>query len=132
MIRLLVAMALVQWIPLGRWGWSLGSATPSATTPLPQLTVIDPDTRAMARRIERAAWRLPFTVKCLPQAMVLQWWLKRTGRGGSLVIAVHANDRESGDCWHAWVEQGGVILIGDCERSEYRPLVAFQTLAHAG
>lgn len=79
----------------------------------------------LARRIERAASRLPGRSKCLPKAIALQWALGKRDVPSQLVVAVHRNDRTSDDAFHAWVEHQGTILIGHCDRSEYSPIMVF-------
>lgn len=80
----------------------------------------------VARLVERAATKLPGTTKCLPRAMVVQWLLRRRGIASILVIAVHARDRSTEHGYHAWVEHHGDFVIGDCDRAEYRPIMAYR------
>ena len=70
--------------------------------------------RRLAAQIERAAWRLPLTIKCLPQSMALSWLLRRAGLAHSVVIAVRPpGHRDGRDDLHAWVEVGPQIVLGD-------------------
>lgn len=78
-----------------------------------------------ARLVERAATKLPGITKCLPRAIVVQWLLRSKGIDSILVIAVHANDRSKEHGFHAWVEHRGDIVIGECDRTEYRPIMAY-------
>lgn len=72
----------------------------------------------------RAAHYFPFTVKCLPQAMALQWQLRRRRIGSQLVIAMlKAGRSAAADPYHAWVELGGIMVLGNCERSDYAVLM---------
>lgn len=129
MALLCAAMCLVRWVPLGRWRASLGVVRRDnperglADDPLPSRQAID-----AARRIERGTSHLPFPVKCLPRAVALQWLLRITGSPSTLVVAMHATDRTGEHSSHAWVEQGGEILIGDCDRDAYRPLLTIDNL----
>ena len=73
-----------------------------------------PAARYLAAQIERAASRLPITVKCLPQAMALSWLLRPAGLAHSIVFAVRpAGHRDGRDDLHAWVEVGTDLLLGD-------------------
>ena len=70
--------------------------------------------RRLAADVEWAAKRLPFTTKCLPQAMALSWLLRRRHLTHAIVIAVRPNQlRQSPDAMHAWVEVAGDKIIGD-------------------
>ena len=121
--RIVLARALVRFVPLGRWrdtlGTSIGLPVIAETGSEPQPTAL-----SCARAVGRAAARLPGTSKCLPQAMALQWMLARRGMSSLLVIAI-VKDRAhaDGDEYHAWVEQGGRMIIGECERSAYQPII---------
>lgn len=48
---------------------------------------------------------------CLPEALAVQWFLRRRGLEATLNIGVRKNPEE-GFAAHAWVEQGGTVLIG--------------------
>ena len=121
--RIALARALVRFVPLGRWrdtlGTSIGLPAVAETGSEPHRTAL-----SCARAVGRAAARLPGTSKCLPQAMALQWMLARRDISSLLVIAV-VKDRThaDGDEYHAWVEQGGRMIIGESERSAYQPII---------
>lgn len=67
-----------------------------------------------ARRVERAAMRLPFETKCLPRAMALSWILRGQRVPHGLVIAIRPPGQRSGDdTLHAWVETDGRIVLGE-------------------
>lgn len=67
-----------------------------------------------ARHVERAARRLPFQAKCLPQAMALSWLMRSRKIAHRVSIAVRPADmREEEDALHAWVEMNGIKIIGD-------------------
>jgi aryl-alcohol dehydrogenase-like predicted oxidoreductase len=67
-----------------------------------------------AGHVEWAAVRLPFSTKCLPQAMALSWMLRRKGISHQLVLAARpAHLRDSADALHAWVEVDGTKIVGD-------------------
>lgn len=78
-----------------------------------------------ARRVERAANRLPGRSKCLPKAMALQWILRRNAIASRLVIAIHKTDRQHDHSFHAWVEVGGEMVIGHCDRASYSCMASF-------
>lgn len=108
MALLLAARLLVAAVPFRIWRkWVGGRAdTPSRGDV--------PAARLLATQIERAAWRLPVTIKCLPQSMALSWLLRAHRTPHSLVLAVRPpGHRSEGDDLHAWVESGGTMLIGD-------------------
>ena len=74
----------------------------------------DVDPRRLAAHVEWAAKLLPFSTKCLPQAMALSWMLRAKGVGHELVFAARPlEQRGSSDSLHAWVEVGGERIIGD-------------------
>lgn len=79
--------------------------------------------RAIGRRVERAAMRLPVHTKCLPRAITAQWLMSRQGLHARLVIAVHRHDRSGEHAFHAWVEHGDEIVVGHCDRADYAPVM---------
>jgi len=84
--------------------------------------------RYWAGRVERAALRLPGESRCLPKAAALFWMLRRRQIEARLVIAIHRSERRGAHAYHAWLEHAGAMIVGACERSEYREIMAFQTL----
>lgn len=123
-VLLLVARFLVRFIPFSRWRGSLGVVVEGLHAPAAALSAPDPaqlrEALRLGRCVMRAAERLPGESRCLPQAMALQWAMKRSGISSDLIIAIHAQDREAEHAYHAWVEHGGEILIGHCEPADYR------------
>ena len=70
--------------------------------------------RRLAAQVERAAWRLPLIIKCLPQAMALSWLLRSAGMPHTLVFAARPlGHRDGSDDLHAWVEVADRIVLGD-------------------
>lgn len=134
MLALVVATMLVRHVPLRFWRPTLGARQqpPLHLTPRSVDGKDHAPNHALvaARHIERAADRLPYTVKCFPRAIALQWWLQMAHVPGMLVVAARAS-AASGDALHAWVELDGEFLIGDCERSGYRILYAATVPARA-
>jgi hypothetical protein len=122
--RIVFAQLLIRFVSLRRWRASLGQlrgvAAPDAGMP-----GASSEARARARRAVRAAARLPIHSKCLPRAMALQWMMRDLGQASTLVIAVRRGHREDDPHnFHAWVEQGGEMIIGKCDRSDYSPVMA--------
>lgn len=85
---------------------------------------------AVARRcthaLRRAVARLPGTL-CLPQAMALQWMLRRRGVGALLFIGVAGHGARRGRLQdlHAWLEADGMALLDDGS-GHHRVLLRFQ------
>lgn len=105
------ARVLIAFVPFERWRGSLGTTATGVATGA-QLELAR--ARSLAVRVERAAIRLPLETKCLSRAMVLSWLLRRRRIGHGVVFAVRPADRRrEADVLHAWVEVGGVTIIGD-------------------
>jgi len=101
------ARALVEWVPFERWRGTLGFSGGESTETLARA-------HRLAGEVERAASRLPIHTRCLPRAVALSWLLRRGHVGHTLVVAARpAELRTATDPLHAWVEVGGVRLIGD-------------------
>jgi hypothetical protein len=122
-ILLIVARLLVRHVRLSHWRATLGKITPTSDI----VSTSAPSGRApraarlLASAVERGAELLPFDSKCLPRAAALQWLLRASRMPSHLVIAFHAAERDQEHGFHAWVEQDGHILIGACDRLQYRP-----------
>lgn len=102
------ACVLIAALPFGLWRRGLGPSEGRRQLQDPGAA------RHLAAHIERAAWRLPFTVKCLPQAMALSWQLRRRSIDHNLVLAVRPPAMRGGDdALHAWVECDGHIVLGE-------------------
>lgn len=129
MIALATARLLVTSAPFSVWRRSLGDLVEQPTDHAMPTASDRLHARFLARRVERAALRLPGASKCLPRAMALQWLMHRAGLPSRLVIAMHRHDREGDHVYHAWVEAGGEMLVGHCERAEYLPLACFDQVA---
>jgi len=78
---------------------------------------------AIGRWIDRAARRLPLSIKCLPRAVAALWLLSRRGLDARLVIAVHRQERSGEHAFHAWVEHGDEFVVGHCVREDYAPVM---------
>lgn len=125
MAWLVLARLLVRFVTLSRLRIWLGQ--PATDAPLvPSRAAPSDQASEIAGNVERAAMRLPGESKCLPKAMALHWMLGHVGMPSRLVIAIHRTDRTGQHAYHAWVEQAGYMLIGHCDRSEYREVMAFE------
>lgn len=80
--------------------------------------------RRLGRMVDRAAAKLPGTSKCLARAVALQWLLRIDGISSALVVAFRLGDRSGPDGYHAWTETCGEMLVGRCDRTVYRPIMA--------
>ncbi len=130
MFWLALARVLVRFASLRRIGESLGGKTNATSIQTSQ--VADANTaRRLATHVDRAALRLPGESKCLPKAIALQWMLRRARLPSRLVVAVHHRDREGPHAYHAWVEQGEHMLIGQCDRTDYRSVMVFEQAGDA-
>ena len=101
------AQYLVEWIPFERWrrGFGLEGQPSNDQTA---------SARRLAAHVERAAALLPIATKCLPRAMALSWMLRRDQSPHAIVFAVRPSHlRDAPDGLHAWVESGGVTILGD-------------------
>ena len=107
MVALCLARLAVAWLPFGIWRGSLGLSGIA----LPDAAI---EAQRLARHVDRAADRLPFSTLCLPRAMALSRLLLRRGIPHQLVIAARPASQRSGtDDLHAWVEAGGHIVLGE-------------------
>ena len=129
MAHLLAAKFSVRFVALGRWRSSLGSVCgPGSSIPYAEDEGAEREAARLGRAVVRATARLPGDTKCLPQAVALQWMLRRRGIGARLVIAVALSEHAvHNDGHHAWVERNGQMLVGHCKRSAYRPLMVLES-----
>ncbi|MEO6225490.1 MAG: lasso peptide biosynthesis B2 protein [Sphingomicrobium sp.] len=108
MVLLTGARLLVAYVPLRYWRGRLGA--PKDLAPQSSGSRV----QSMVGQVERAAVRLPVTTQCLPRAMALSWLLRRRGVAHEVVLAARPTSfRGDGDRLHAWVERGGVKVLGD-------------------
>lgn len=75
--------------------------------------------------VRTVAYRLPFGLTCLPQALTLKYLLRRLPNM-PLHIGVQTAAPQGFQA-HAWVEKDGHIVIGDWpEETNYRPIWVWQ------
>lgn len=104
---LLPAVLLVQSsLPFKRWRRLLTRPDPGPGARVE----LDPDTIAQA--LDRARRGVPGIYKCLPVAYAGHLLLHRHGHRSTVQVGV-ARDAEGKVEAHAWVEQGGRVLIGE-------------------
>ncbi len=107
MAGLIVARGVVALVPLERWRGRFGMAGSAAPEALAEA-------QRLAAHVRRGAGRLPFHVKCLPQALALSRMLRRRRIAHSLIIAARPDTARTGqDDLHAWIELGSAIVLGD-------------------
>ena len=107
MAALAFARLAIAVIPMRAWTGHLGkgAAAPSGNRA---------EALRLAARVNRAAMRLPFAVKCLPRAMALSLMLGRRGIAHRMVIAARpAGQRQGTDALHAWVEVEQQVVLGE-------------------
>jgi hypothetical protein len=108
MVLLIVARLLIALVPFRYWRSSLGRIVRE-----PHAAGSEEASRPVGLAHRRGVARLPITVKCLPQAMALQWMLRRRGLPSVLTIATLPRaGRSTLDDLHAWVAAAGRVLVG--------------------
>ena len=142
---LLVARLLVVHVPMRHWRRWLVTAeepAPAGGSPADSHSAGDPERpasagehlarapqprlpRRVARIVRRAAHHVPFPAVCLPQAMALQWMLRRRGVASRLFFGARRKAQDSGLDFHAWLTVGGECVIGGGEVETYAPLPPF-------
>lgn len=130
---LATARLLVRLVPLHIWRGSVGAVrrgdgSSNSEAAARDWSRLSEDARriarALARTVERACRWLPGTSRCLPKAVALQWLMRWHRIPATTVIAFKIGDRSGPDAYHAWVELDGEMLIGQCDRSVYQPIMA--------
>ena len=108
-VLLIVARLLVAVVPFRYWRPSLGRIVGH-----PRASGDDVPMLPAVRAHRQGVKRLPIEVKCLPQAMALQWMLRRRGFVSVLTIATLPKaGRSTLDDLHAWVAASGHVLVGE-------------------
>lgn len=143
---IVVARLLVRFVPLHAWRSTVGEVVPATATgsaadssgdgETPDARVLhnsDPaklaQARWLGRCVDRAARYLPGISRCLPRAVALHWMLRLRGIPAQTVIAFKIEDRSGADAYHAWVELNGEMVIGQCDRMVYQPIMILAQIA---
>ncbi len=145
---LLLARLLVAHVPMRRWRrwlvtaeepapadgppadshFAFSAGDPEGPTPAGEHLARAPQRRLprrVARIVRRAARHVPFPAVCLPQAMALQWMLRRRGVASRLIFGARRKTPRAGLDFHAWLTVGGECVIGGGEVETYAPLPPF-------
>ena len=125
-LLLLLARLLVKYVPMRHWRRRLVTAEEPgfAGVRLPRA----PERRLprkVARVVGRVARHMPFPAVCLPQAMALQWMLRRREVESRLVLGARRSANRPGMDFHAWLTVGGECVIGGGEVETYVTLPPF-------
>ena len=108
MALLCLARVLIALVPFRLWRRHLGAVDCTEQPANPA------EVHRLAAHVARAAQRLPFTVKCLPQAMALSWQLRGRSVAHTVVFAARPHGTRNTDhALHAWVESGSKVILGD-------------------
>ena len=138
---LLLARLLVKYVPMRHWRRRLVTAQEPAD-PHVAFSADDPEEpesagglppHAPQRRLPRrvghivrtVARHVPFPAVCLPQAMALQWMLRRRGVESRLILGARRKTDGMGLDFHAWLTVGGECVIGGGEVETYVTLPPF-------
>ena len=114
---LLVARLLVKHVRMRRWRrWLILVEAPGPDAPKRRLS------RRTARILRRIARHAPFSAVCLPQAMALQWMLRRRGVASRLIFGARRSAEDAGLDFHAWLTVGGRCVIGGGEIETFAAL----------
>lgn len=114
MALLVLARYLIRAVPMKRWRGTLGKLGE------PRAGQFDANYRDVSRAVVRAAGKLPGEYVCLPRAMAVQWMLRRRGLPSAIIIGVTPQQTGAkSHAFHAWVEGGGQIIIGEDPTTEY-------------
>jgi Transglutaminase-like superfamily len=115
MVLLVLAKFLIHHVRFGWWRASLGAVGKVAQQPTSPAIISH-----VVGAVFRATQRLSGDYVCLPRAMAVQWMLARRGTPSTLVFGI-ARDMGQGQLHdlHAWVEVGGVIVIGAMPERDY-------------
>jgi hypothetical protein len=111
MAWLCLARLLVAFVPFRIWQSSLGNVRRYGSIEAKPGSINS--ALRLASLVERAACRLPFETNCLPRAMALVWMLRIRGLTYTFKLAARPMQARCGkDDLHAWVEVGGITILG--------------------
>ena len=125
-LLLLLARLLVRYVPMRYWRRRLvtseGPGSTGARLPgAPERRL----PRRVARVVRVVARHVPFPAVCLPQAMALQWMLRRRGVESCLSFGARRHANGTALDFHAWLTVGGECVIGGGELTTYTALPPF-------
>ena len=112
MVELFRAKRLITFSPIAQWRSQIGLDANAADTVKTDLE----KAKLWAAHVDRAALRLPVSLKCLPQAIALSRILRAENIPHQVVIAHRKSEtatQRDPDMLHAWLETGGQIVLGD-------------------
>lgn len=121
-LALTAVEAAVRWLPC-RW-LARGLGPPVVETAAAQGGAEAERARGIGWALRTAARHLPWTCRCLAQALAGRWMLKRRG----ISSTVHLGVDRGRDRWldaHAWLRSGEVILTGGAGRQRFKAIAAF-------
>jgi hypothetical protein len=126
MLLLAVARFLVARVRFSLWRATLGRVVEQGEPSAAEVGEL-PAAEACALAVRRAAWRLPGSL-CLPQAMALQWMLRRRGVAATVLMGVAGAGKRGGRLGdlHAWLELGNIALLND-GGGVHHPLLRLET-----
>ena len=107
-VWLTLARLLVHHIPMRYWLRHLEAVADRGAGSVGR----QPLARAVGRMVRRVARRLPFEALCLPQAMAVQWMLRRRGIASRLWIGVRRAAPGQPLKYHAWLTVDGESVSG--------------------
>ena len=108
------ARRLVRHRTFAAWRARLGTPLPRDAPPPDAHTHAQAEAWALARHVDRAAWRMGDEWLCLPRAIALAGMLRQRGIGYALSIAARPQAARTGsDDLHAWIDVGPLRVIGD-------------------
>lgn len=138
---LLLARLLVKYVPMRHWRRRLvtaqepadphaafsagGSGEPESAGGLLPRAPERRLPRRVAHVVRTVARHVPFPAVCLPQAMALQWMLRRRGVESRLILGARRKADGTGLDFHAWLTVGGECVIGGGEVETYVALPPF-------
>ena len=127
-LLLLLARLLVKYVPMRHWRRRLATEEgpgPVGAGARPPRAPGRRLPRKVVRVVRRVARHVPFPAVCLPQAMAVQWMLRRRGVGSRLVLGARRKAHCPGLEFHAWLTVGGECVIGESEIETYVALPPF-------
>ncbi len=129
-VRLAVLRVLLALIGTDRRTALFGPAvTPAAgSASLATMTLTDlqrSQAKAVAWSIARAEAALPFTVNCLPQALIGRRMLRNRGIASVMFFGVERDKDVARADTHAWLMAGDVPITGHRLMAQYEPFAAF-------